>query len=154
MHTIRLAVLTLALLLLAALTTHAQVHASCVGPTPTGTGPVKAVADQLRLVFEYPDADFGGLSQGTMQFTRVGQPAVLSTQVVMASAITRLGGGNGTGGGCYSLPVVPVDQLPRGVPLLVRLSVSGGEPLLASDLSNPADPFGRRLSSAVLRLAP
>lgn len=154
MQTLRVALLTLALLALSALSTHAQVHASCVGPTPTGVGPVRAVADQLRLAFEYVDTDFAALSQGTMQFTRVGQTAVLSTQVVMASTITRLGGGNGAGIGCYSLPVVPVDQLPRGVPLLVRLSVSGGEPLLASDPSNPTDPFGRRLPAGVLRLAP
>ncbi|HEY3499459.1 MAG TPA: hypothetical protein VGK73_32440 [Polyangiaceae bacterium] len=129
----------------------AQVHARCSGPVPTGTAPVQAIETTPSLSFEYADADWTGITQANLLVNRIGQATPLSTQVVMKSTITRLGNGNTAGFGCYALPVVPVDQIPRGVPIQFTLSVTGGEPALASGPSNPTDPLGRRLQTGVLR---
>lgn len=137
--------------LLSAAPAAAQVAAPCAGTPPTGSAPIRVIDTTVSLVFEYPDADWSGIAQATLRVLRVGQTAPLSTQVVMVSAITRLGNGNGAGVGCYSLPVVPVDQIPRGLPIQFTLAVTGGEPLLESGESNRTDPLGRRLPTGVLR---
>lgn len=139
------------LLTLSAAPAQAQVHVRCQGAPPTGTAPLAVIEDTVTMAFEYADADWPGIAQGNILITRVGQTAPLSTQVVMKSAISRLGAGNAAGDGCYQLPVVPVDQIPRGVPIRFTLTVTGGEPALASGPSNPTDPLGRRLPPAVLR---
>ena len=147
----RVAVLTLGLMMALALPAVAQVHARCAGPAPTGTAAVQAIETTPSLSFEYADADWSGITQGNLLVTRIGSTTPVSTQVVMKSTITRLGAGNTAGFGCYALPVVPVDQIPRGVPIRFTLSVTGGEPALESGPSNPTDPLGRRLATGVLR---
>lgn len=130
----------------------AQVHPRCAGAPPSGTAPLTVIDSTVSLAFEYADADWTGITQGNLLVNRVspaGPP--ISTQVVMKTTMTRLGAGNAAGSGCYSIPVVPVEQIPRGVPIRFTLSVTGGEPALASAPSNPTDPLGLRLSPAVLR---
>lgn len=129
----------------------AQVHARCSGAPPTGTAPLSVIDTTTSLSFEYADADWSGIVQGNLLVHRVGSSTPVSTQVVMASTITRLGNGATAGQGCYALPVVPVAQIPRGVPIQFTLSVTGGEPLLESGPSNRTDPLGRRLQTGVLR---
>lgn len=146
-----LGALAVALSLCAAPPAEAQVAALCSGPVPTGTAAVRAIETTPLLSFEYADADWTGITQANLLVNRIGQAAPLSTQVVMKSAMTRVGNGNGTGMGCYQLPVVAVDTIPRGVPIQFTLTVTGGEPALASGPSNPTDPLGRRLPTGVLR---
>ena len=129
----------------------AQVHARCQGAPPSGTAPLTVIETTVSLAFEYTDADWTGITQANLLVNRVGVPAPVSTQVVMKSTITRLGAGNTADSGCYALPVVPVDQIPRGVPIQFTLTVTGADPLLASGPSNPTDPLGLRLRSGVLR---
>lgn len=131
-----------------------QVHAKCQGAPPTGTAPLVVIDTAVSLAFEYADADWAGVTQGNILVHAAAAAATvppLSTQVVMKSTITRLGPGNLAGDGCYSLPVVPVAQIPRGVPIQFKLTVTGGEPALASAPSNPTNPLGQRFQAAVLR---
>ena len=139
------------LLSLVATPVAAQVHARCSAPVPSGDAPLSVIDSTVSLTFEYQDADWGGITQANILVNRAGSSTVLSTQVAMKGAITRLGNGNAAGMGCYALPVVPVEQIPRGVPIQFTLTVTGGEPLLASGPSNATDPLGRRLSPGVLR---
>ncbi len=144
-----------ACILVCAASARAQVASACVGPAPTGTGPMRIIDSvNLSLAFEYPDAEWTNIVESRLRISRAnGSGGVLSTQVVTKAATTRVGEGNGSGMGCYTIPVVPVDQLPRGIPLQATLSVSGtaNDPLLESLPSNPTDPFGRRGSAPIMR---
>lgn len=109
----------------------------------------------VSFFVEYPPADHAGITQYTLKLYREGQTTVLSTQVVMASSVGILGPVTGrTSFTCYSLPVVPVAQIPRGVRIVGKVTAQGAEATLASEESLASAPFGQRLPPPAVRVKP
>lgn len=109
----------------------------------------------VNFYVEYTPADHAGITQYTLKLYREGTTTAISTQVVMASSVGILGPVTGrTSFTCYSLPVVPVAQIPRGVRIIGKVTAQGTDAALASEESAASAPFGQRLPAPAVRVKP
>lgn len=138
----------------------AAAQTPCDGPQPTELFVLPPDAPGVSFAFTVRDIDVPAISSYTLRLYRAdanSQPTgeALSVQNVTAAATTAHGPrANDPGQACYSLPVVPVSQIPRGVPLVGTLVATGGVQELASGESAPSNPLGQRLGAPVLRARP
>ena len=150
MHALRLAVLTVALLVVAAVNGHAQTTAACDGPIdPLFVLPPDATGAEYG--FRYEPENHAGVTQYTLRIYDADAAATapaLSTQVVMKAAVSSLGASiNQPAQHCYQLPIVPVAQIPRGRRLVMTVQAQGAISELSALESGRGDPFGLRLTS-------
>lgn len=151
MRTLCTAVWVVLTLLLAARPAAAQ---ACDGTAPSTFFIVPAAG--ASFVFPYPTTDHeAGVVSYTLTLSRQSGGAALSTQVVTKAATTVAGPVTGQASlTCYAIPVVPVAQIPKGVPLVASLKANAVAAELSSDAGPPTAPFGSRLSDPVLRPRP
>lgn len=149
-----LSALVFSLALFVSVPVSAQAATPCDGAASPDFFVLAPGAVGVNFYFEYAPTDHAGITQYTLKLYREGQTTALSTQVVMASSVGVLGPVLGKSTTCYSLPVVPVSQLPRGVRLVAKVSAQGTDAALASEESNATAPFGQRLLPPALRAKP
>lgn len=117
-------------------------------------------ATGVNYVFSYDAQEHGLLSHYTLRLYRADEDAeatgpALSTQTVTPAATTVIGlMQDDPTETCYSLPVVPVAQIPRGVPIVATLSATSDVEALSSLESEPSDPLGLRLGAPAIRARP
>lgn len=125
----------------------------CDGAPPSSFFVVPATG--AAFVFPYPTQDHDtGVVSYTLTLKRSTGGAVLSTQVVTKAATTVIGVTSTAGVSCYSIPVVPVAQIPRGAPLVATLTATAATPELSSSEGSATAPFGSPLTAPVLRPRP
>lgn len=142
------------ILALLALLIAAEAHAQtpCDTPEPTEPFVMAPDADGLRIVAALPDSGVPLLQNVTLHITVQGENTPISQQNVAKGALVARGPSTlEPGYTCFEMPVIPVAQIPRGQFLAVAVSATGGEPLLASGLSN-ALPFGARMATPSIRV--
>lgn len=138
-------------LLFAAPPAHGQ---ACDGTAPSTFFTVPAAG--ANFVFPYPTTDHdAGVVSYTLTLSRQSGGTPLSTQVVTKAATTVVGPVTGQPSlTCYQIPVVPVAQIPKGVPLVARLTANAATAELSSDAGPATAPFGSRLTDPALRPKP
>ena len=138
----------------------AAAQTPCDGPQPTELFVLPPDAPGVSFAFTVRTIDVPTISSYTLRLYRAdanSQPTgeALSVQNVTAAATTAHGPRAGDpDAACYSLPVVPVSQIPRGVPLVATLVATGGVQELSSGESEPSNPLGQRLGPPALRVKP
>jgi hypothetical protein len=148
---LRLFLVALALLLAALLPAPATAQTPCDGAAPTSFFTLPPGSTGASFVFPYATVDHdNGVASYSLQLKRATGGAVLSTQVVTKAATSALGA-TGTGQTCYAIPVVPVEQLPRGVPLVATLVAVSSTPELSSAEGAATAPFGATLPPPAIR---
>lgn len=133
-------------LLLAALPAPAVAQA-CDGAAPTAFFTLPPGSTGVSFVFPYATVDHdNGVASYTLQFRRQSGGQVISVQSVTKAATTVVGPVSGQPANtCYGLPVVPVSQIPRGVPLHVTLTAVSATAELSSAEGAASAPFGATL---------
>jgi hypothetical protein len=147
MQTLRSSLLLLAFLVLVPLTAAAQTTAACDGPIdPLFVLPPAAPGAEYG--FAMPPAEHASVVKYTLRIYDADGPATpLSVQDVMKASVTLVGTSVATPSlSCYALPVVPVDQIPRGRRLVMTIQAVGTVPELSALESGRGDPFGLRLN--------
>lgn len=125
----------------------------CDGTPPSSFFTVPA--EGASFVFPYPTTDHdAGVVSYTLTFRRQSGGTPLSTQVVTKAATTVVGSTATAGVSCYAIPVVPVAQIPKGVPLIATLTATAATSELSSAEGPPTAPFGSRLAEPALRPRP
>lgn len=137
--------------LLAVVAAPVYAQSPCDGAAPTSFFTLPATG--AAFVFPYATADHdAGVASYTLTLKRATGGTSLSTQVVTKAATTVVGPVTGQAGvSCYSIPVVPVSQLPRGVPLVATLTATGVSPELSSPEGAATAPFGATLPPPAIR---
>lgn len=140
------------LLLLFLLPAPSLAQTPCDGAAPTAFFTLPPGSAGASFVFPYATADHdSGVASYTLRLKRATGGTVLSTQSVTKAATTVVGATSTAGVTCYGIPVVPVSQLPRGVPLVATLEAVGASPELSSVEGEATAPFGATLPPPALR---
>lgn len=149
MRTFLLSCLAALLALLAPVTAAAQTSTAC---DSTGADPLFVLAPDApglnNYGFAYAPADHAQVTLYRLRIYDADMPTgpALSTQDVTRAATTFLGTSPASGLGCYQLPVVPVEQLPRGKRLTLTVQAVGAlTELSARESGRSPDPFGAAL---------
>lgn len=142
-----------ALLAVFAFTPPVQAQA-CDGAPPSTLFTVPASG--ANFVFAYPTQDHdAGVVSYTLTLAKQSGGPVISTQVVMKSTVTVVGPVSGQATQtCYAIPVVPLTQIPKGVPLVAQLRADSATPELSSGAGPASAPFASRLGDPAIRPRP
>lgn len=149
----RLIVSTLLLAVLLPAPSLAQAATPCDGAAPSAFFTLPPGSTGASFAFPYATVDHdSGVASYTLNLRRATGGTSLSVQSVTKAATTSLGPVTGQAGvTCYTIPVVPVSQIPRGVPLVASLTAVGVAPELSSAEGASTAPFGATLPPPAIR---
>lgn len=137
-----------------------QAQTPCDGPRSDALFILPPEAPGATYVFSYRTVDVPTLVGYELRLYRanaLGQPQGSSvTQQSVTTAVTTAIGvmQDDATQTCYSLPVIPITQIPRGVALVATLIAVGDQVALNSLESEPSNPLALRLGAPAIRVKP